>query len=184
MEQLGKVLVMVTFVGGAYLASLDPVVVNWLLFLPVILLGASGAVLVKRSQRAMASHSHVLNGHRNDLQQSLDNIVSSLELLDAGKQDIPTYDMRFEIDRLLRSDLTRFADARDSMKTLFGLQTFADIMSSFAAGERYINRIWSASTDGYQDEVLMYVEKSLHQFYDARDLYRQASQTVVSPELT
>jgi hypothetical protein len=172
MDIIGKLLVTLTFIIGAYLASLHPTEINWLAFLPVIGLGAVGAVLVKKGQRALAGHSELLDGHRNDLQQSLDNIVLNLEQLEAGKLDIPTYEMRFEIDRLLRHDLGRFADARDSMRTL---QTFADIMSSFAAGERYINRIWSASTDGYQDEVLIYVEKSLNQFHEARNLYLQAS---------
>ncbi len=46
-----------------------------------------------------------------------------------------------EIDTLFRDDLINFVDARDSMKHLFGIQAFADIMSSFAAGERYINRV-------------------------------------------
>ena len=36
---------------------------------------------------------------------------------------------------------------------VFGMQNYADVMSNFAAGERYINRVWSASTDGYVDEV-------------------------------
>ena len=174
MTRIGKLLVILTFVVGAYLASLHPTEINWVLFVPVVLIGAVGAVMVKRGQRAVAGHSELLDGHRDDLQQSLENLVAKLEQLNAGKLDIPTYEMRFEIDRLLRDDLARFADARDSLKILFGLQSFADIMSSFAAGERYINRIWSASTDGYQDEVLKYVEKSLHQFHDARNLYLRA----------
>jgi len=178
MEKLGRLTVTLTFVVGAYLASLHPTEVKWVLFLPVIALGGIGAMQVKRGQRAIAGHSDLLDGHRDDLQQSLENIVTKLEQLDAGKLDIPTYEMRFEIDRLFREDLARFADARDSMKILFGLQSFADIMSSFAAGERYINRIWSASTDGYQDEVLSYVEKSLLQFHHARDLYRRASEAI------
>lgn len=180
MQTIGRLLVTVAFVVGAYLASLHPTEINWVLFLPVMVLGVCGAVMVKRGQRAVAGHSSLLDGHRNDLQQSLDNIVAGLEQLNAGKLDIPTYEMRFEIDRRFRDDLTRFADARESLKTLFGLQAFADIMSSFAAGERYLNRIWSASTDGYQDEVLAYVEKSLHQFHDARDLYRRASEGLLA----
>jgi hypothetical protein len=41
-------------------------------------------------------------------------------------------------------------------------------MSNFAAGERYINRVWSASTDGYVDEVRMYLERAREQFREAR----------------
>lgn len=109
------------------------------------------------------------------LETSLENIVTNLKAIDGRKDKVPTYEMRFEIDKLLRADLTNFADARDSMKHLFGLQAYADIMSSFAAGERYINRVWSASTDGYVDEVLTYVEKSLSQFEHAREEFRTAA---------
>lgn len=46
------------------------------------------------------------------------------------------------------------------MVHLFGLQTYADIMSNFAAGERYINRVWSASADGYDEEADIYLKKA------------------------
>lgn len=45
------------------------------------------------------------------------------------------------------------------------------LMSAFAAGERYINRVWSASTDGYRDEVLKYLLKARDQFAEAHDLF-------------
>ncbi len=78
------------------------------------------------------------------------------------------YEARFEIDRLFRDDLSRFAEARESMIHVFGMQNYADVMSNFAAGERYINRVWSASTDGYVDEVRMYLERAREQFREAR----------------
>ena len=53
------------------------------------------------------------------------------------------------------------------MVHVFGMQNYADVMSNFAAGERYINRVWSASTDGYVDEVNLYLDKALSQFREA-----------------
>jgi hypothetical protein len=170
---MGRLLVIVAFVGGAYLASLDAESVNWLLFAPLMLVGAVGVVLVKRAARAAANHGDRLASDRGTLAASLDNIIGQLEQLAADKDRIPTYEMRFEIDRRLREDLENFAAARDSMKSLFGLQAYADVMSDFAAGERYINRVWSASTDGYQDEVRQYVDRSLRQFREARAVYRR-----------
>ena len=41
-------------------------------------------------------------------------------------------------------------------------------MNEFAAGERYINRAWSASVDGYIDETLTYVTKARSQFDGTR----------------
>jgi len=37
----------------------------------------------------------------------------------------------------------------------------------FAAGERYVNRVWSASADGYRSESLTYLNKAAGQFRDA-----------------
>jgi len=97
---------------------------------------------------------------------------------------LPVYEARFEIDRLLREDLNDFANARESMKYVFGLQNYADVMSAFAAGERYINRVWSASTDGYVDEVHNYLERATQQFREARSLFaelQQQYQPTISP---
>ncbi|TNE64281.1 MAG: hypothetical protein EP335_07380 [Alphaproteobacteria bacterium] len=175
MNALAKLLVAAAFLGGAFLTSLDPLLVDWYMFLPVVAAGVLGVWLVKHFENAEARSSDKLAGNRRDLEESLNNILANLEALDGRKDKVPTYDMRFEIDRLLRDDLSRFADARDSMKHLFGLKAYADIMSSFAAGERYINRVWSASTDGYVDEVLVYVEKSLNQFRHAKEEYDKAA---------
>ena len=84
--------------------------------------------------------------------------------------------LRDDIDLKLRTDLRRFADARESMVHLFGLQAYADIMSSFAAGERYINRVWSASADGYGAEASTYIEKAAKQFADAQSLLLKAAE--------
>jgi hypothetical protein len=54
------------------------------------------------------------------------------------------------------------------MVHLFGLQTYADIMSNFATGERYINRVWTASADGYDGEAEQYLGKAAEQFRNAQ----------------
>jgi len=91
---------------------------------------------------------------------------------------------RFEIDQLLREDLNNFANARESMKHIFGLQSYADVMSAFAAGERYINRVWFASTDGYVDEIHSYLDRATQQFREAWALFTELQQqykTALSP---
>ena len=161
-------LVVLSFLVAAFLASLDPLLVNWTYFVPVIALGFVGVYLHLSTRKAAAQNSDLLTGNREILISSLAKIVGNLEKLNQGKTEIPTYDMRFEIDRLFRQDHRDFAEARESLKHLYGVQAYADVMSAFAAGERYINRVWSASTDGYIDEVNMYVGKSLNQFHEAK----------------
>ena len=45
-------------------------------------------------------------------------------------------------------------------------------MNRFAAGERSLNRVWSASTDGYIDETSAYLEKAATYFEDALETFK------------
>ena len=51
----------------------------------------------------------------------------------------------------------------------YGLAAYADVMSCFAAGERYLNRAWCASADGYIDEIHQYIDKAREQFASSLD---------------
>ncbi|GAA3894480.1 hypothetical protein GCM10022228_02070 [Halomonas cibimaris] len=180
MKNVAFVFVILAFLGGAFLTSLDAEKVDWLFFLPIVTLGFIGAFFYIRASNKAAIHGDTLKNNQAVMATSLHRIVANLDALEGRKDSIPTYEMRFEIDRVFRDDLMRFADARNSMKHLFGIQCFADIMSSFAAGERYINRIWSASTDGYIDEVLLYISKANAQFKHAQEVFDAAQRQVNS----
>jgi len=169
-ERIGFGLVIASFLGGAFLAALHPREIDWLYFLPVLAAGVVGVVTLRRARHASASASHVMADNRRALEQSLERINQGLEWMDGNRDSIPPHELRFEIDRRFRDDLSAFADARMTMAHLYGLQAYADIMSHFAAGERYLNRIWSASADGYRDEALTYIGKAHRQFEDARRL--------------
>jgi hypothetical protein len=51
-----------------------------------------------------------------------------------------------------------------SIAHVYGLPAYADVMNEFAAGERYLNRVWSASVDCYIDDVHQYLQQARHQF--------------------
>lgn len=165
--------IMASFLAGAFISVLDPTQVNWTWFVPVLSVGVIALFIYRKAHHVEAKASHRLSGNLAILGTSLANILANLEALSAGSANLPVFEARFEIDRLLREDLTNFADARESMKHVFGLQRYADVMSAFAAGERYINRVWSASTDGYVDEVHSYLERATHQFREARSLFAE-----------
>lgn len=174
MKSAGILLLFVGFIGGAYATALDVEHVNWMLFGFAAVAAIAGTRLVKRADSAHAQSETVLENNRHELHQSLDNVVSDLQrMTTTPKPEGET--LRNEIDQRLREDLRRFAEARQSMVHLFGLQTYADIMSSFAAGERYINRVWSASVDGYDTEAEIYLEKAARQFADAQGQLARAT---------
>ena len=175
-KTLSLLTIMAVFLAGAFISVLDPTEVNWVWFVPVLAIGVVALFIYRKAHHVEAKASHRLSGNLQILENSLTNILDNLETLNDDSENLPVYEARFEIDRLLREDLNNFANARESMKHVFGLQHYADVMSAFAAGERYINRVWSASTDGYVDEVRAYLERATHQFRDARSLFAELQQ--------
>ncbi len=175
MKQIGYFLLAAGFLAGAFVTALDTETVNWAIFGIAAVAAVLGLVLIKRQASAHARSDEVLELNRGELRESLENVVRDLgEIVDNG--DTKGAQLRDKIDLKLRDDLRRFADARSSMVHLFGLQTYADIMSSFAAGERYINRVWSASADGYDEEAATYLHKAAQQFADAQQQLQEAAQ--------
>ncbi|MDX1460078.1 MAG: hypothetical protein R3348_03395 [Xanthomonadales bacterium] len=171
-KTLSFAMIVLAFLAGAFIAVLDPITVHWGWMGAVLLFGAAGLVLFRRAHHSEASAGHRLSGNMQRLGNALDNIARNLDEVCARKDDLPVYEARFEIDRLFREDLNDFAEARESMIHVFGMQQYADVMSAFAAGERYINRVWSASTDGYIDEVHRYLVRARDQFKEAQGLFR------------
>jgi len=168
MKRIGFLLLISGFLGAAYATALDVVSIDWTLFLPSAFGAGLGVVLIKREARGAAKSASVLTSNQAQLAESLQNIVVSLEAMVAAAESLSVDKLRHEIDSRLRDDLRKFADARESLIHLFGLQTYADLMSNFAAGERYINRVWSASADGYDAEARSYLARATAQFRDAR----------------
>ena len=174
MKTVGYLLLCGGFLAGAFSTTLDVENVNWMLFAVAAVTAIAGLITIKREASAHARSGSVLELNRKELRESIDNVVRDLAELNsrAGHED---ESLRDQIDMKLRNDLRRFAEARESMVHLFGLQTYADIMSSFAAGERYINRVWSSSADGYAEEATMYLKKAAKQFTDAQEQLTQAA---------
>ena len=170
-KTISLLVIMLSFLAGAFISVLDPTRVNWAWFTPVLVIGLMALYAYRKAHHNEAKAGDRLSGNLQILHTSLDNILKNLELINADSMNLPVYEARFEIDRLLRADLNSFANARESMKHIFGLQNYADVMSAFAAGERYINRVWSASTDGYVDEVRSYLERATIQFREAQALF-------------
>lgn len=173
MKILALILIIASFLAGAFLSVLDPRVVDWMKMIPVLLVGVAGLVVYRRAHHAEARAGDRLAGNIETLESSLAGILANLEVLCGRGEDLPVYEARFEIDRLFREDLNNFAEARESMIHVFGIQNYADVMSNFAAGERYINRVWSASTDGYVDEVREYLERARKQFTEGHRHFRE-----------
>ncbi len=172
---VGYLLLIAGFLAAAYSTALDTQLTNWGYFVPAAIGAIAGVLILKRQSRGEARSEHVLSANRTELGESLSNIISGLEGINSESDSLSALELRDAIDDKLRNDLRRFADARESLIHLYGLQTYADIMSDFAAGERYVNRVWSAAADDYDAEAWTYVGKALDRFREATGRLRAAS---------
>lgn len=167
MKRIGYALIAVGFLGGAFTAVRQVEGVNGLAYVGWLVTGVIGVVAVRRAGRREATDTVRLSADIESLEASLRQVTDQAERLEAEKEMIDVYELRRVIDRRFPDELVRFVDARESIAHRFGLNAYAEVMHRFAAGERYLNRVWSASTDGYVDEAHEYIGRAARQFADA-----------------
>lgn len=162
------------FLAGALVAVVDKEEVRWNYLAGALVAGIAGIVLVRVGHRHQSRSEGKLAANIQSIESSLGRIVENIGHLNAQKQSINPYDVRHRIDELFAEDIITFVEARESIGHVYGLSSYADIMSYFASGERYLNRVWSASADGYIDEVATYLEKAQQQFSEALGKVQEA----------
>jgi hypothetical protein len=189
MRLLGFLLVTVGFIIAALAAVVDQSAlkaldettteaaqespVKWAWYVPALAVGIAGVVIIRTDQARHSKTEDHVAANIETIETSLARIASNAEKLNAEKGSIDTYDMRHKVDELFMDDLETFVDARESIAHRYGLNAYGEIMTSFAAGERYLNRVWSASADGYIDEVNEYVDKAAAQFAESLAIIRR-----------
>ncbi|MCF7974913.1 MAG: hypothetical protein K9N55_13925 [Phycisphaerae bacterium] len=167
---LGYGMVTVGFLGAALVSVRNVETLTWAHYAICLGLGITGVFLVRSHMHAERSSQHTLAGNMKSLVDSMTRVVQGCGTYQGQTLTHDTcLAMHGTIDRVFVQDLRIFADARESISHLYGLQTYADIMSHFATGERYLNRVWSASADGYVDEVALYMPQVQEQFTQCLD---------------
>lgn len=169
MKTLGRVFISLGFLAGSLVAVQSPQdQVAWAGYVPALALGIVGVVLARWAGRRDAHQPATLNLNRQQLGEGLDRLLARARELSRELQAGLPAEVHTRIDQLFRADLDAFAESRGAIVRLHGLAAYAEVMNEFAAGERYLNRAWSASVDGYLDEARDYVTRAAHQFEQAR----------------
>jgi hypothetical protein len=167
LRHLGYLLITIGFLGGSFEVVKQVEGVNTSIFLIWLGIGIVGVIVAQRARKAEATDVEVISTNVRAIESSLQSLTAEAQRLNAEKAEINVYDLRHRIDERFMADLVRFVDARESIAHSYGLKAYAEVMNRFAAGERSLNRVWSASTDGYIDETSAYLEKAAAHFEDA-----------------
>ena len=114
MKKIAYLLICGGFLYGAYVTALDDELVDWLLFGIAAVAAIAGVIMAKRADRAEATSGELLESNRNELNESISNIVRDLKQMTDGTA-AQGEELRDFIDEKLRPDLRRFVEARESM---------------------------------------------------------------------
>lgn len=169
MKLIGFLLVAVGFLAGAYyLTGVDGQVLG-AGFLISFVIAVVGVVILRVATRKSKGAVEKVTAEVQSVRQSLSSLARSADELEQQKNTIDVYDLSKQIDDRFNEDLERFVEARESIAIAYGLPAYASIMSHFAAGERYLNRVWSCSVDGYIDEAHRYLGHAREQFVEGHE---------------
>ncbi|MBM3999372.1 MAG: hypothetical protein FJ297_07520 [Planctomycetes bacterium] len=129
--------------------------IPWPVYAGGLAVGIAGVAVLRSSRASRAAGSAADDGRWESIQSGSADLVRRMAVLFAARHAIDVYEVRTFIDDELAEPLARFANARQAIADRFGLADYARLMTEFASGERAVNRAWSASADGYIDEVWM-----------------------------
>lgn len=133
-----------------------------------------GVILLHKTRLESTEKSEVSAANLNEIKNALARAIGNTKALAAESPKIAPSKIVAQIDDEIAVDLRVFAEGRNSMTTEYGLTVFANVMSPFAAGERAINRAWSAAADGYVDEATDCLNRGHQMLVDAQNELAQA----------
>lgn len=177
MRTLNKFLSLLAIILGTVgacvaVAKTDPSEPNWVKAFQVDLPLASASLLflvvgifirhkaTQRERRILLSGG----GSLNDAFKALDLIQKEVSDLLQKAPHIPLDLLREEIERIVSGPIATFLENRDALLCAYGMGVFGRILSMFSPGERALLRAWSAATDLYPDEAVLYLQKASEAF--------------------
>ena len=182
-RRLGFVLLYLGFFGAVLVAvrqsdsvGAEWATIEWGWYGIMFLIGVVGVVLLRTTAKNADTQSHKLESDIATIQESLRHIVDKLGRIKKDRDTISVYDVGAWIDDVLVENLGELVEARESLIHVYGLQQYANLMSRFALGERNLNRAWSASADGYIDEVWSCIGRAEREMTAARSLLAEYQQ--------
>lgn len=169
MRALGLLLTTAGFVAGAFVAVIDPGQIAWGLFAAAVAVGALGVGVMRFATKKATSDEGLVRGRLEDVESSLAEMVVLSKRVAAEYEPRRVYELPDLLDETFDNLINKFVEAREAIAHRYGVDAYAEVMSDFAAGERYLNRVWSAAAEGYVDEADKYLTEASLAFAAASD---------------
>lgn len=149
--------------------------IPWKWYIPAALVCVAGIVMIRMGSTAETQKSEKSEASLSEITARIGIVIENVSRLSKETDNLAPSKIAKRIDDDLADDLRVFAEGRDSITSEYGLNVFADVMTQFAAGERAINRAWSASADGYVDETATCLQRAEQLMRSAKSVLENAA---------
>ncbi len=149
--------------------------IPWVWYIPAAAACVAGIVMIRLGSTTETQKSEKSEASLSEITARIGNVIENVSRLSKETDKLAPSKIAKRIDDDLAEDLSVFAEGRDSITSEYGLNVFADVMTQFAAGERAINRAWSASADGYVDEAATCLQRAEQLMRSAKDVLENAA---------
>ncbi len=158
MSFIGQVLLWFGFLSGSLATVYEikddanlSLTIPWFVVSALVLVAGIALIWIGKTQARVMDESS--EGNVETLRRTISNLVVNAAEIQKMQDKLPPSQILQNIDDRCAVDFQEFADNRKSLIVAHDLNVYAEVMTQFAAGERAMNRAWSASADGYVDEV-------------------------------
>ena len=140
-----------------------------MVFIVALILGIVGNILWHKTEKQAVLAE--LESHKNDEASNptilLKNFIPKLEEIKTKGKGLQGMELCNELDLIMDKYLHPLVAKRKILIDLLGQEKGAEVLLIIAYAERMLNRVWSASSDGYPDEAQDCLEDSLNNFKQA-----------------
>jgi len=176
MTWLASLLVALGTIGASIaVARSDPNAEGWVaawqvqvpLLVVSLLVVITGVVLLRRARTRAARRETGPGGTLSRARQSLATAATQVARLAERPEGGELAALHRALDELLTGPVAEFVKNRGAISEGLGMALYGEVMGAFSRGERYLNRAWSASVDGYLDEAETYVGRAVEPLEEA-----------------
>ena len=164
----GYIIYIIGIIAGACFAAPKPPI--WPPFIVSLIVIVIGAIMINKAYKpAPQKDASEVKENRGAIQEMLERIYNtSKDLRDQLNNDkTDPNDVKDAVDKLVTGDVLNFAEKRQYLINVLGLEPFVEIFGAFANGERNLNRTWSTLADGAPEEGKIALDKATNYFEEA-----------------
>ena len=173
MKALGLIRTTLGFTAGAFYSVSGRGSIDWTFYGIALAAGVAGVVMLRVATHSASRGHGKIEGDLKNVESGLAEIVAKISPLADNFDPQKVYDLPDIIDAEFELPISRFVEAREAIAHRYGVDAYAEIMSEFATGERYLNRVWSCAAEGYVDEADEYLTNSRDRFVAAEGVLQK-----------